>query len=109
MVDYVQQLRSRGVRITRDPAIEKGALQEDKPYLGCLLCSEPDGQYSFLLALHEITNDQDAQSVARWALGRVDRMYDYGPEPDGWQRRSDGDLQLWINQHNVDPWLTEHP
>jgi hypothetical protein len=32
----------------------------------------------------------------RWAVERLDRLAEWGPEPDGWQlRKTDGVYQLW--------------
>lgn len=39
---------------------------------------------------------QEARDVfAEWALQRFARFLEHGPEPDGWQNRSDGGWQLW--------------
>lgn len=34
-------------------------------------------------------------TFAEWAESRFQRFLEHGPEPDGWQKRSDGAWQLW--------------
>jgi len=40
---------------------------------------------------------------AEWAVQKVDRFAEHGPEPDGWQHRSDGDWQLWARRVEMPP------
>lgn len=39
--------------------------------------------------------------LGEWALQRVGRFLEHGPEPDGWQQRSDGAWQLWARLHQM--------
>jgi hypothetical protein len=42
---------------------------------------------------------------AEWAESRFARLIEHGPEPAGWQERSDGARQLWgrLTQMPDDP------
>lgn len=39
--------------------------------------------------------DDQLLLLGEWALQRVGRFLEHGPEPDGWQQRSDGGWQVW--------------
>jgi hypothetical protein len=42
-------------------------------------------------------SSRDARrEFADWAVSRIRRFAEHGPEPDGWQLRSDGGWQLWV-------------
>lgn len=46
-------------------------------------------------------SDDLRSMIARWCLEHLPRFFGDGPELDGWQRRSDGDWQLWLRVHEL--------
>ncbi|MEU6703873.1 hypothetical protein [Streptomyces wuyuanensis] len=70
--------------------------REDEPDIcGCILINEvDDGLQARLIIRPGLDRDLRA-SFAEWAVQRIGRFAEHGPEPDGWQRRTDGAWQLW--------------
>lgn len=77
------------------PIVEEDLGREHEPDIGgCLGVKEVEGGFLPVLVVRPGLDERRA-SVIQWAKERIERFSDYGPEPDGWQRRSDGDWQLW--------------
>ena len=54
------------------------------------------GSYRVVLLVRPGLSSEKRELFAEWALQRVERFMEHGPEPDGWQRRkADGAWQLW--------------
>ena len=48
-----------------------------------------------LMAKPELSPEQ-RESFAEWCYSRIGRFLEHGPEPDGWQARSDGGWQMYV-------------
>ena len=55
------------------------------------------------LAVRPETPPDDRAGFAEWAESRLDRFFEHGPEPDGWQPRSDGGWQMWARRVEMPP------
>ncbi len=71
--------------------------REDEPDIGSLLLIEhsdalPD---AFRVFIRPGLDPADLVGVTSWARRVFERYLEHGPEPDGWQLRTDGDHQLW--------------
>jgi hypothetical protein len=72
--------------------------REDEPDVGgCLLAEDvPDGGGTRVkAAIRPGLDGWQRDMFAEWAESRFARLIEHGPEPDGWQERSDGARQLW--------------
>ncbi|MET7752588.1 hypothetical protein [Micromonospora sp. NPDC005367] len=68
----------------------------DQDVHGCLIVEQhPDGMGRVGLLYRPGLPVDVLRMLGEWALQRVGRFLEHGPEPDGWQRRSDGAWQLW--------------
>nr|WP_181393174.1 hypothetical protein [Streptomyces rochei] len=81
--------------------------REDEPDVGgCLLARQvPTGVQVRIVIRPGLAGD-DRDTFAAWALQLVERFIEHGPEgpqADGWQKRSDGDWQLWGRVHDLPP------
>jgi len=91
-------LRERGTPVEYRPARDL-AMRDDPAVLGTLLAGTrltDDGVLgsTFRVVARDDLDEQDRALFADWALQRVERYLEHGPDPDAWQRRSDGDYQL---------------
>ena len=104
IVGAEQELFDRGVRLQENEDVN----HEMPEHLGCVLVAVND-QGELLAEVHvQAGMSQDWRDfAAEGALERIDRFAEHGPEPDGWQLRSDGAWQLWLRPVQLDPWLTE--
>ncbi|MCX5170564.1 MULTISPECIES: hypothetical protein [Streptomyces] len=74
--------------------------REDEPDIdGCALLSQRDEGLAVRLVIRPGLASEFRAGFAEWALQRIERFEEHGPEPDGWQKRSDGDWQLWVRRH----------
>lgn len=72
--------------------------REDEPdVVGCLLMQRVEGGSKIRVAIRPGTTGEPRARYAEWAESRIQRFIEHGPEPDGWQARSDMDdgWQLW--------------
>ena len=101
IVGAEQELFDRGVRLQENEDVN----HEMPEHLGCAV----NDQGELLAEVHvQAGMSQDWRDfAAEGALERIDRFAEHGPEPDGWQLRSDGAWQLWLRPVQLDPWLTE--
>lgn len=91
-----QRLASHGITIEGDfPA---GANPEHN---GCAVICEAEGGISVRLVIRPDQDSLARATFAEWAESRLDRFLEHGPEPDGWQRRSDGGWQMWTRLVNL--------
>jgi hypothetical protein len=78
--------------------------REDEPLIdGCALIREVDGGMAARLVIRPGLDEEYRDGFAEWAVQRLERFEEHGPEPDGWQRRSDGDWQLWVRRVQLPP------
>jgi hypothetical protein len=77
-----------------------------RPGVGGFVLIEPldDGAHRIVLLVLPGTAPDARARFADWALSRIQRFLEHGPEPDGWQRRqSDGGWQLWAREVEFPP------
>lgn len=88
-----QRLNARGLFLDDTTPLDR----DDEPDVNGLLVMRPDGDAAIVNALIRPGLDEPARAVfAEWVEQRIDRFFEHGPEPDGWQKRtSDGGWQLW--------------
>jgi hypothetical protein len=67
----------------------------DPDVFGCLLVRQVDNGLMMKVAIRPGLVRDARETFAQWAESRLQRFAEHGPEPDGWQKRSDGDWQLW--------------
>ncbi|MFF0487798.1 hypothetical protein ACFYTQ_02120 [Nocardia sp. NPDC004068] len=90
-MDAENRLEALGV-----PLEETDFGREDEPDIGgCLLVRQVDGGLMMKVAIRPGIAGEERDMFAQWAESRLLRFAEHGPEPDGWQHRSDGDWQLW--------------
>lgn len=95
MSEPEQRLLQRGL------AIEEGDLgRSDEPdVVGYVVLRPSDGGATVHAMVVPGLSDDRRAGFAGWLEGRIDRFFEHGPEPDGWQRRqSDGDWQVWARE-----------
>ncbi|MFG3189260.1 hypothetical protein [Streptomyces omiyaensis] len=81
------------------PIEEEDFGREDEPAIdGCALLEEVDGGLRGRFVVRPGLAADRRTDFAEWVVSRVDRFLEHGPEPDGWQRRSDGAWQLWVRR-----------
>jgi hypothetical protein len=105
--DYEAKLLAEGVPI--DVFDADVADELDDAYSGCLLAGYVGNSWDrarFRVVVVDWT-PQDRASFAEWAYIRIHRFLEFGPEPDGWQHRSDGDWQLWCANRYLGIDVTE--
>lgn len=73
------------------------AVQPDPAIVGYVLLPPcpPDGYPEPRVVYRAGLPDSERDGFAEWAYHRLMRLAQVGSEPDGWQRRADGGLQLW--------------
>ncbi|MEU2004541.1 hypothetical protein ACH47B_26420 [Rhodococcus sp. NPDC019627] len=67
----------------------------DPEVSGCLLVRQFDEGLMMKAAVLPGLFGEAREKFAEWAEARFLRFAEHGPEPDGWQKTSDGDWQLW--------------
>lgn len=67
----------------------------DADVRGCLLVRQVGEGLMMKVAIRPGLVGPARETFAHWAESRLQRFAEHGPEPDGWQKRSDGDWQLW--------------
>lgn len=78
------------------PIEEEDFGREDEPLVaGCALLREVGDGVMVRLVVRPGLEGELRVTFAEWAQQKILRFAEHGPEPDGWQRRSDGDWQLW--------------
>ncbi|MGW0251067.1 hypothetical protein ACWDYH_31005 [Nocardia goodfellowii] len=76
--------------------------REDEPDVGgCLLVEAFEQGMKVMVAVRPGLVGGDRETYAEWAESRLRRFAEHGPEPDGWQKRSDGRWQLWARQQQL--------
>jgi hypothetical protein len=61
---------------------------------GCLLARPVDDGVQVKVVIRPELPGWQRVTFAEWAESRFMRFIEHGPEPDGWQKRPDGDWQL---------------
>lgn len=95
-VDAEEWLAAAGMGL-----IEKDFGREDEPdVIGCLLVQRIEEGLKFRAFIRPGTTGEQRTTCAEWAVSRIQRFIEYGPEPDGWKARSDMDdgWQLWARE-----------
>lgn len=79
--------------------------REDEPDVsGFAMIEElPESSSRIVLLVRPGTASEIRAMFAEWAEQRLARFFEHGPEPDGWQRRSDGAWQLWTRLVELPP------
>jgi hypothetical protein len=90
-----ERLAARGVPIGED---DFPSPPVDPEHEGCALIGEREGGIIVNLTVRTGLDGERRAGFAEWAESRIDRFLEHGPEPDGWQKRSDGDWQLWVRR-----------
>lgn len=67
----------------------------DPDVMGCMLLGDDEGAALHMRPGLEV---DEAVALLDWAEDRANRFIEHGPEPDGWQRRTDGVWQLWARR-----------
>lgn len=98
--DYEARLAAMGVTIE-----EHDFGREDEPdVVGVFVIeSETESALDIWLAVRPQSPPDRRAMFAEWAESRLQRFIEHGPEPDGWQRRSDGGWQLWARRVEMPP------
>ena len=93
--DAERRLNRRGVNIT-----EYDLGRDDEPDIGGFVRLIPDGVGAAVNAhVRPGLEPERRGRFAEWLEQRIDRFFEHGPEPDGWQRRtSDNGWQLWVRE-----------
>ncbi|MGS2615161.1 hypothetical protein ACVCAH_11640 [Micromonospora sp. LZ34] len=79
---------------------QTGLGRDDEPDVNGVLVMRPSDVVAEVNALIRPGLDDASRAMfAEWVEQRIDRFFEHGPEPDGWQRRvSDGGWQLWARR-----------
>lgn len=93
--DAEERLRQRGLEID-----EQDFRRDDEPDVSGFVALRPDGDGALINALVRPGLEPDRRArFAEWLEVKIDRFFEHGPEPDGWQRRiTDGGWQLWARE-----------
>ncbi|MFB7555328.1 hypothetical protein [Streptomyces brevispora] len=86
------------------PIEEEDFGREDEPNIdGCALLEEVEGGTRGRFIVRPGLAPEFRAGFAEWAVQRVARYFEHGPEPDGWQKRSDGAWQMWVRRVELPP------
>ncbi|MFD3640697.1 hypothetical protein [Streptomyces griseus] len=77
--------------------------EDDPDVIGCAVLEEVQGGTSGTFLIRPGLDDENRTRFAEWITQRVGRYFEHGPEPDGWQKRSDGGWQLWVRLVEMPP------
>jgi hypothetical protein len=90
--DAESRLADLGIRLE-----EEDFGRWDEPDVGgCLLAEPVEGGTRVRAVIRPGLVDEPREMFAAWAQSRFLRFNEYGPEPDGWQKRTTDDAwQLW--------------
>lgn len=111
----MRRLRECGFEVeTRSDSVAMGAMMYEREYWACIVAEEiPAGGRAAIIgnlqtlnirvkvAFHPDLSRAQLEETAAGVLVRMARYVNDGPEPDGWQRRSDGPFQLWLTRHQL--------
>ncbi|MDX3075765.1 hypothetical protein [Streptomyces sp. MI02-7b] len=90
-MDAEERLAAAGVALE-----ETDFGREDEPDIGgCLLAESVEDGIRANIVVRPGLVGEARTAFAEWAESRLQRFLEHGPEPDGWQERSDGAWQLW--------------
>jgi hypothetical protein len=87
--------------LKRGLGIEEFDLQrDDEPDVVGYVVLVPSDLGATINALIKPGSSSNSRALfAEWLESRIDRYFEHGPEPDGWERRaSDGGWQLWARE-----------
>lgn len=98
----MKDLYDRGLNIVIEPKVAIFNEESDQAYIACLLARDNgDETWSVELAVVPDAGAEELDFLARDYLAPVlERLANHGPDPDGWQLRSDGDYQKWLRFHD---------
>ncbi|MFY1686385.1 hypothetical protein [Plantactinospora sp. WMMB782] len=96
-----QRLNDRGLSLDD----ETGFGREDEPDVSGYLVLRPNDDGAEVIALVRPGIEAwQREMFAEWVEQRMDRFFEHGPEPDGWQKRkSDNGWQLWARMVDLPP------
>ncbi|MBY8877297.1 hypothetical protein [Actinacidiphila acidipaludis] len=79
--------------------------REDDPDLGgCAVAGVVRNEgIRVRIAVRPGISEEFRADFAAWAERRVEGFMDHGPVPDGWQRRCDGNWQIWGRRVELPP------
>lgn len=97
---YVQHLINSGVPVWEEDQVITHSEETGLEYFACILAKPRPGGHSYNIALRPGLSAEEQADACRAAAERFVRISEFGPEPDGWQLRSDGDYQLWLRMHD---------
>ena len=105
-----RRLADRGVELVEIQPDEHGGdlvghLERNPDLAGLLALVPVEDGGAFVHAVIRPGLEEDRRALfAGWVEEKIDRFFEHGPEPDGWQRRqSDGGWQLWARQVQLPP------
>ncbi len=104
-----QRLNDRGMSVedwdlSTEPEAQAKALDPDIRGFAFIEPQQDGSSYRVFLFIRPGAPAEDREAFAEWALERVERFMQHGPEPDGWQRReTDAGWQLWIRRVELPP------
>lgn len=103
----IAHLQELGATLELNPSIAAHAAWEDKNYRACILLgtAQPFTFEQVTVVIHHEADSDEQEFIAGQVTQRLKRIADRGLEHDAWMKRSDGDLQLWLTLHQLDPWL----
>jgi hypothetical protein len=79
------------------PIVEADVGRHDEPdVIGLADLEVHDGRVEACAVVRPGISEQDLARFTEWLDSRVDRFAEHGPEPDGWEERSDGRWLLWL-------------
>lgn len=97
--DMMSEAESR--LFQRGLSIEEFDLQrhDDPDVCGYVVLRPTEGSATISAMIRPGLPVERRAGFAEWLEVRIDRYFEHGPEPDGWQRRkTDGDWQLWARE-----------
>lgn len=89
-----QRLNARGLFLDDTTGLDR----DDEPSVNGLLVMRPDAAGGAVVnaLIRPGLDPVERELFAEWVEQRIDRFFEHGPEPDGWQKRtSDGGWQMW--------------
>lgn len=94
MTSAEQRLKQRGTPVET----EDFGRHDEPDVTGCVVLKPAKGGVIVRIVARPGVPPEDREMFAEWAESRIDRFLEHGPEPDGWQRRSDEAWQLWARR-----------
>ena len=94
--DAERRLNDAGIPLEEEEFGIDGVVEMVDPEVaGCILAEYVEGGVRFKAAIRAGLAGPVRETFAEWAGQRFQRFAEYGPEPDGWQERTDEAWQLW--------------